>query len=656
MEFTAKHSTFDCATNQLRLRTHGNLQAQGRRGAALISTLIVFAAVSGLLIASTALTSIEVKQSGRSMAELQSTGVAEAGVEMGKLIFDEAARKGSIMNPIDGIAAVFGTDTVVELYDGEPLVDNGILVGSFSARATLISQTASQLVLRIEATGYLPDAPSNLEEGRTVKAWDSQSVVLRYELESSSVFNYAYFINNWGWLYGNSIVCNGSARSNGQFDAGGYRPSINSQPIYDDVSFDGVNASLIGYQDDNGDGNQDGGDGGIFSGWDIISAHRVRGTGGHSQNQHDFEEKVEMPNLSDLTMYEQAATSSASSISIGGTTVVNGVLGDDVGEVQHLYLEGTLANPIVLNGPVVIRGDVVIKGYVTGKGAIYSGGNTYVPDSINYVNGPSSTRPTNTTQASTEAWLSANWDKDFLGLFSSENIVVGDFTHSTWRSHVSSWMSSSMNKSAEDAGEDGIPNTRAGRDGILGTADDDVLEGDGIYTVEYYSPEDAAMGLIPPGFAAGDVIPGSGEDLDGDGRYDSTTTLSDLNIQASMIPSNWAGNMPAAGIARYKDISSMYANNLDATFYTNHSFCYTVLGSQPARINGSMVARNENIVYGTPSMEMNYDCRLLGGANGAAGSLLPKVLAPVETLQWRRLEEDPLRVKTTTTGYTGVTP
>ena len=33
-------------------------------------------------------------------------------------------------------------------------------------------------------------------------------------------------------------------------------------------------------------------------------------------------------------------------------------------------------------------------------------------------------------------------------------------------------MNSSLNKSEEDAGEDGIPNTIAGKDGILGTADD----------------------------------------------------------------------------------------------------------------------------------------------------------------------------------------
>ena len=200
-----------------------------------------------------------------------------------------------------------------------------------------------------------------------------------------------------------------------------------------------------------------------------------------------------------------------------------------------------------------------------------------------------------------------------------------------------------MNRSAEDAGEYGIPNTYAGRDGIVGTSDDDVLEGDGQFTVEYYSAADLALGVIPPGFSVGDVIPGSGEDIDGDGQYDGTTTLADLDFQDELKPTKFAGNMPAAGISNYKDIASMYANNLDATLYTNHSFCFVVLGSQPARINGAMVARNENIIYGTPTFETNYDARLLGGGAGQLGLMLPRTLAPVEVLQWRHLDEDPLR-------------
>jgi hypothetical protein len=50
------------------------------------------------------------------------------------------------------------------------------------------------------------------------------------------------------------------------------------------LSWAGGNASLSGYRDDNGDGLADGNDGGLFSGWDIVGAQNVRGTGGREAN------------------------------------------------------------------------------------------------------------------------------------------------------------------------------------------------------------------------------------------------------------------------------------------------------------------------------------------------------------------------------------
>ena len=48
----------------------------------------------------------------------------------------------------------------------------------------------------------------------------------------------------------------------------------------------------------------------------------------------------------------------------------------------NVVLEGTAANPIVLNGDVYVSGDVVIKGVVTGRGAIYAGRNMYVAGNL----------------------------------------------------------------------------------------------------------------------------------------------------------------------------------------------------------------------------------------------------------------------------------
>ncbi|MEZ5975387.1 MAG: hypothetical protein R3E96_11265 [Planctomycetota bacterium] len=194
-----------------------------QRGSALVSTLVVFAAVSGLMIASTTLSSVEVRQSQASMARLQASSLSEAGIEVAKRSLDSLTDRAAGVNPLEVIAGQFAGGAM-EIATAEPLLDNGIAVGAYSVRASLVSQTEEEVLVRIESTGYYPDAPENLAPGQRVKAWDAQSLVLRYSLKPSEVFDYGYFVNNWGWFYGTSIYCYGNARANGQFDSGGYAP------------------------------------------------------------------------------------------------------------------------------------------------------------------------------------------------------------------------------------------------------------------------------------------------------------------------------------------------------------------------------------------------------------------------------------------------
>ncbi|MBL8859246.1 MAG: hypothetical protein JNL28_12115 [Planctomycetes bacterium] len=630
-------------------RSHGlaqRLHADGdsRRGSALLSTVVIMVSLMGLIFAASSMSAVEVKESRRSMNDVKTKYLAQAGVERGMNFLSLAVKNTKVHDPLSGLKSLFAGGNVTTPIIGEPVMDGASRTGAYTISLTALEQTATSITIAIDASGYYPDVPSALPPGRQVESWHAVRSTVRYSLAPSEVFNYAYFINNWGWFYGNTIICKGNARSNGQFDAAGYSPTVTGQPMYDSVSWNGVTAALAGYHDDNLDGLKDGNDGGIFSGWDIVGAQNVQGNGGQSRNQHDFDGQVEMPNLADLKQYEDSAIALGSNITIDGVTVCDGIQGDGVGEKQNLFLIGTAAKPIVLNGPVVVRGNVMISGVVTGKGAIYSGGNVYIPNSVSYKNAPITPRPVSNTQAATEAWLSTNWNKDFLGLFARENVVVGDTSHSTWQYYTGWWMGDPLNMSSEDAGEDGIPNTRAGRDGILGTADDDVLEGDGVFTIERYTAADAALGLIPPGKSIGDTINGTGEDIDGDGVYDPSTTLSDVVMNIPLNTANWAGNMPAAGYSAYNKIATLYASRLDATFYTNHSFCYVVLGSTAASINGAVVSRNEDIIYGTPSITINHDSRLLGSSSSPAANLLPRLIRPPETLRWTTLDRDPNRL------------
>jgi len=605
--------------------------------------MVVFLALAGMLFVTVSLSSVEVKESRRTVDNVRVKYLAEAGFEEAMQVLNNAVVLNNQTNPLTGLSNMFaGGDTITPIQ-AESLMDGASAVGGYSVTMNRLSETATSIVIQINSTGYLPGPPSTLGPNEKITDWEAISVNVRFDLAPSEVFDYAYFINNWGWFYGNTIFANGNARSNGQFDVAGYKPTINGQPLYTSLNETGGVVSLSGYQDDNLDGLLDGNDGGVWSSWDIVGAHNVNGTGGWASNQHDFADPIEMPNLSDLSWYENRAKNESGSIEIAGSTMVDAVFGDEAGETGNLYLYGTAADPIVLDGPVVTSGHVIIHGYVQGQGAIYAGGNVYVPDSIRYVSGPASPRPAGTLQADTEAWLNANKDKDFLGLFAAENVVVGDYTHHYYDSYVGPWMTHSMNQSKEDSGEDLIPNTADGRDGIPGTADDDVLEGDGIFTIETYTAMDDALGLIPPGKSVGDPIPGTGEDIDGDGVYDDTTTLTDLQISIPLDQANWGGNMPAAGISNYSNIGSLYANNLDATFYTNHTFAYLVLGGSAANVNGAIISRNEAIVYGTPAINVNHDSRLLGGNSGLMSDLMPKTMQSPVILRWTVLDNDPNR-------------
>jgi hypothetical protein len=621
-------------------RKHAAARAS-RRGSALAATLVVFVGVAGLVLAASQLSGVEVAASRRSIDEVRATALAEAGIERTKSMLAGAAKKTSVLDPLDGVRALFaasgGVNSTSSTFMAEPLLDGGVNVGEYTTQMTFQQDSPRSVVVSIVSSGYVPAAPENLGPKERLTAWDSIEVTVELSLQSSEVFDNAYFVNNWGWLYGNTIEVNGNARSNGQMDIGGYAPQITGQSLFDSAAWNGATAAVGSEIDSDG----------LTSGWDIVNDNNVHDGDGGAPSKSDFNDQIEMPNLTDLDRYEDMAIAQGSSITIGGTVVSDGVSGDNPGELQNLYLVGTAANPIVLNGPVVVQGDVIISGYVTGQGTIYSGGNVYVPDSVRYLNAPTTPRPTSGDRADIDAWLSSNWNADFMGLFARENVVVGDFTNRYWEYYVSGWLNSPLNQSAEDSGLDLIPSTKAGRDGILGTADDDLLEDDGIFTVETYSAADEAAGLIPPGFAVGDAIPGTGEDIDGDGVFDDTITVDDFAFTEPLDPSAWDGNMPAGGLNRYSDVASLYANHLDATFYTNHAFAWVVFGGQNAVLNGAMVARNESIVYGTPKAIMNYDSRLIGGANGFVGAMLPQTLAPMRVVQWRRIEEDPHRAVVT---------
>ena len=149
-----------------------------------------------------------------------------------------------------------------------------------------------------------------------------------------------------------------------------------------------------------------------------------------------------MPFLGDLQFYQQIAAHEGGTIRQQGRTLVDAYFdgpgpsgltnGADRG---CLVLDGT-DKPIRINGPVVVAGDVIIKGKVTGQGTIYSGRNIHIIGNLTYVDPPSWPKP----DPHPEQTAQKNAGKDMLGLAAKGNIVIGNYTDSSWMERVEKYI------------------------------------------------------------------------------------------------------------------------------------------------------------------------------------------------------------------------
>ena len=584
------------------------------RGTVLVVVLIFAVVVAVFCMTSLMVSNRESQGTYAGIQRDKAFFVASAGLHDEVRTLKDMMDASSLQRSFEPFEALAGK-TVIK---GRPLMSNGMVVGEYNVVVESVTAVgASNRDVTITSTGWVPSADHPKATRSTITA------VLRIGSARSEVFDYVYFINNWGWYYGSTIIANGNVRANGQFDFGGYASTINGIPRFKELS-----SGVFGEKVD---------DGGVYAAWDIVGGGNVKGATSGEQHMHAFDTQIPLPNLTDLSTYEETAKLKNSTIKVGGTTLTDAVVGDDPGEKSNLYLAGSESEPIVLDGPVVVRGDLIIQGYVTGKGSLYVQGNIYVAGDIKYKN-PIQAPLSNPDADSMQQWLAANQDADALGLFAREHIVVGDYTSPYFNTYVGPWVRDQRNSSEEDAGEDGIPNTRPGRDGILGTADDDVLEGDGKWTTKHYTAEHAQDGLIPEGFHIGDAIPGSGEDIDGDGKYDPGTSVTEFIITTPLKSDYWTGNVPEKfGTLPYKDLCSegTTITRLDGAFYTNHTFAMLTLAwGQDLNVNGCVVSRNEAIVYGTDHAFFNYDLRLLQENNPHALDL-PKTWGALKMVMWR---------------------
>ncbi len=302
-------------------------------------------------------------------------------------------------------------------------------------------------------------------------------------LSRSAVFDYAYFVNNYGWMYGfdnEQLVMNGDARSNGDFEFRYGRPVMNGAVIasFNDkltpraegrVIVEGgtaprqwSNATYASRQNqfmrqayssslhgaigsstfnlwrdylyhDTGQMVNNQPFGAVLA--DVNGTRRFNGTVIDNRPTRE----LILPDLNDLNHYltlsqtwrDQRATFS------DGTPNPNYNQGAYV-EVWNpqtnryeristngvingsVALIGYIDKPIRIHGPVTVTQDVVIRGYVEGQGTLYAGRNVHIVGDIIYKN-PPDFRGNNLNTI-----MNTNERKDALGLAARGSIMMGN--------------------------------------------------------------------------------------------------------------------------------------------------------------------------------------------------------------------------------------
>jgi len=417
--------------------------------------------------------------------------------------------------------------------------------------------------------------------------------VVRYGRRPSRVFDHAYFINNFGWLWGSGITAHGDVRSNGNFSLrsatvngdifASENPSLGAAGTVDGTSY---HMDLAGYngtaplrtrptspsapsEDLNGNDTLDPGEDLNANG--KLDLYEYSGGYDGDSERHPKQEVIEMPYLGDLQVYRDLATARKGTISQGGTVVVDRVQGDDTGEDDHILLVGTVSDPIVLSGPVVIEGDIAIKGYVTGRGTIYAGRNIHIIGNLRYVDPPEWKKPI----TDKEAVKSGNVAKDLIGLAAKGSIVMGDYTTATWQSYTQRYQQPP-------------------------------------FTTPYIvDTTDQANGYVSYYDTSGDpVFDGNYAALDGGQKDDGSGGVTVRRFfESSFSDDEIKANADAGDVTQ-----------IDAILYTNHLLTGKV---GACTWNGTLVSRDEAIIY-SGSVDLNYDVRVRGDGYEYLDIFLPR--------------------------------
>ncbi|MDW8105728.1 MAG: pilus assembly PilX N-terminal domain-containing protein [Armatimonadota bacterium] len=447
-------------------------QKRRQRATALVTSLLVLFMSFGL---GTALVSLSTEGARLVMREEQSLRTfyaAEAGLEFKKM---QVWKQFKVEQKFDSFIPWEGASP------SNPRASvGGDLGGGLRYACGIVGQRVNSNFSReltFRSVGWVDRDGDGLLEAGEPRTIVEQTV--EFTLERSGVFDYAYFANNYGWMYGfgaNDLIVNGDMRANGNFDFSGGTPTINGSvyaaannklipPAAGIVNITPTQWTNSFYNSQNNprarqayDPTRHGAKGSpTYEQWrDLIydqTASLVngrvsgavvadaRGTKTYSGTVLDPNptQELPMPDLDDISRYINLSQNYIDQ----RQTFADGTPNPDYG--QEAYVEvwnsqqnryvristggvvngsavliGTSDRPIRIHGPVTFTGDVVIKGFVQGQGTLYAGRNVHIVGSIRYKNPPDFR---GTDPASIER---QNEKRDILGLAARGSIIMGN--------------------------------------------------------------------------------------------------------------------------------------------------------------------------------------------------------------------------------------
>jgi len=201
-----------------------------QRGSAFITTFGILALLGAAAMAFLDYSTQAVRIANRQVLDAQTTHLCEAGVQSVLRALWRPFKVEQKFVTMDSACLGASEDTPRVAQSGA--IDG---IGRFAAGVVGIQSPNGdpyQRLVTVRSVGWI-DRNSNgqWDAGEARKIVDVTAV---FALARSQVFDYTYFVNNYGWFYGfspTSMVVNGDVRANGNMDISGGFPTINGSIV-----------------------------------------------------------------------------------------------------------------------------------------------------------------------------------------------------------------------------------------------------------------------------------------------------------------------------------------------------------------------------------------------------------------------------------------